>query len=123
MRQNEKIAASLRRLADRIERSSDALEMKATTSGCEPRYVSVRPVGERGSSMVDGWTPMCHAIFIGDRGFVEGAVHAQKHQGAVYDDDGTEVQPDSRRRHGDAVLVGSDLHIVIDPDSRGATRT
>ncbi len=72
MTNNQKVAAFLRRAADRIEKSSVDHFFKATATGGEPVAVDARPIDEQ-PHLQSG--PMDYAIFIGSPQFVAEAHH------------------------------------------------
>lgn len=79
--ENKAIADKLRRLADRIERGREPRKLKALLMGGDLRYrASFRLSDDPGTVINDGahYTPVCHAIFIGDESFVRRATFVEE---------------------------------------------
>lgn len=67
---NQKLVATLRRIADQIEKSPTLHCWKASAAGGEPVCVDMCPLEEQPAVM---YGPMNYALFIGGPGFVDAA--------------------------------------------------
>lgn len=68
-KENKKLANSLRRMADWLERSDRAHCWHARVAGSEPYAVSMQTLDREGHSLASG--PIRSAVIVGDGEFVE----------------------------------------------------
>lgn len=65
---NERIAKSLRALADRIENSLDEFHGSLNTYGGRPKFITVNLADDGGPA---SFMPVCFSLLLGDKGFID----------------------------------------------------